>query len=105
MPIHKSYVVSGTLTGLAPLQHLLENAPHRTLFTCTRADRDAGWNDLPFRDGWNHAALERAAAAANGKDIRGEHLFDEVDLVELGYRPTEHVPTEKATHVVFARQG
>ena len=81
-----------------------------------------------------HAALERAAAAANGKDIRigggvatiqqylrtglideihlaispvllgtGERLFNDVDLVELGYRSTEHFATEKATHVVFSR--
>jgi dihydrofolate reductase len=81
-----------------------------------------------------HAALERGAAAANGKDIRigggvatiqqylragladeihlaispvllgtGERLFNDVDLVELGYRRTEHVATEKATHVFFTR--
>ena len=81
-----------------------------------------------------HAALERATAAANGKDIRigggvatiqqylraglideihlaispvllgtGERLFNDVDLVELGYRRTEHFATEKATHVVLTR--
>jgi len=81
-----------------------------------------------------HAALERARAAANGKDVRigggvatiqqylraglideihlaispvllgsGERMFNDVDLVELGYRCTEHVGTEKATHVVLAR--
>ena len=81
-----------------------------------------------------HAALERAAAAANGKDIRigggvatvqqylraglideihlalspvvlgsGERLFNDVDLVKLGYRCTEHVATEKAIHVILTR--
>ena len=81
-----------------------------------------------------HAALERAAAAANGKDIRigggvatiqqylraglideihvaispvvlgsGERLFNDVDLVKLGYRCTEHKSTEKATHMVITR--
>jgi dihydrofolate reductase len=80
------------------------------------------------------AALKRAAAAANGKDIRigggvatiqqylraglideihlaispvvlglGERLFNDVDIVKLGYRCTEHVATEKATHVVLTR--
>jgi dihydrofolate reductase len=79
-----------------------------------------------------HAALERARAAANGKEVRigggvaviqqylrarlidelhiaiapvllgsGENLFGSVDMIELGYRCTEHVSTEKATHVVL----
>jgi dihydrofolate reductase len=34
----------------------------------------------------------------------GEHLFGDIDLLKLGYRCTEHVPTAKATHVVLARQ-
>ena len=81
-----------------------------------------------------HAARERAAAAANGKDIRigggvatiqqylraglideihvaispvvlgsGERLFNDVDLVKLGYRCTEHAGTEKATHMIITR--
>jgi len=81
-----------------------------------------------------HAALKRARAAANGKDVRigggaatiqqylraglideihlaispvllgsGERMFNDVDLVELGYRCTEHVAAEKATHVVLVR--
>jgi len=33
----------------------------------------------------------------------GEALFDGIDLRALGYRNTEHVPTERATHVVLAR--
>jgi len=83
-----------------------------------------------------HSALKKAAAAANGKDIRigggvatiqqylraglideihlalspvllgsGEHLFNDVDLVKLGYRCTEHVATAKATHVVLNRSA
>jgi dihydrofolate reductase len=31
----------------------------------------------------------------------GEHLFGDIDLVQLGYRCTEHVATENATHVVL----
>lgn len=81
-----------------------------------------------------HAARERAAAAANGKDIRigggvatiqqylraglideihvaispvvlgsGERLFNDIDLVKLGYRCTEHAGTEKATHMIITR--
>lgn len=34
---------------------------------------------------------------------RGEHLLVDLDLPKLGYRPTEHVPTELATHVVLAK--
>jgi dihydrofolate reductase len=79
-------------------------------------------------------ALERARAAANGKDVRigggvqtiqqflrarlidelhiaispvllgsGERLFGEVNMVELGYRCTEHISTDKATHIVLRR--
>ena len=34
---------------------------------------------------------------------QGEALFDGIDLRALGYRTAEHVPTERATHVVLAR--
>jgi dihydrofolate reductase len=34
----------------------------------------------------------------------GEHLLKDIDLVELGYRVTEHVTTEKATHVVMSKE-
>jgi dihydrofolate reductase len=34
---------------------------------------------------------------------RGEALFDGIDLRALGYRTTEHVPSERATHVVLSR--
>ena len=34
---------------------------------------------------------------------QGEALFEGIDLRALGYRTTEHVPTERATHVVLAR--
>jgi dihydrofolate reductase len=81
-----------------------------------------------------HAALERAKAAAKGRDVRvgggaatirqylsaglidemhvaispvllgsGEHLFDGLDLVKLGYRCVEHVPAPEATHVVLKK--
>jgi dihydrofolate reductase len=33
----------------------------------------------------------------------GEHLFVRLDLNELGYRCTEHVPTPNATHIVLSR--
>lgn len=34
---------------------------------------------------------------------RGEALFSGLDLHALGYRTVEHVPTERATHIVLAR--
>jgi dihydrofolate reductase len=33
----------------------------------------------------------------------GERLFEGVDLKALGYRCAQHVPSEKATHVVFVQ--
>lgn len=34
---------------------------------------------------------------------KGEHLFAGIDTARLGFRTTEHVPTENATHVVLSR--
>ena len=34
----------------------------------------------------------------------GEHVFSGLDAVKLGYRCTEHVSTEKATHVVLGKR-
>lgn len=44
-----------------------------------------------------HLAL---APVALGK---GESLFSGLDLPALGYRTVEHVPTERATHIVLAK--
>jgi dihydrofolate reductase len=33
----------------------------------------------------------------------GEHLFANIDTASLGYRCTEHVPTQNATHVVLTK--
>ena len=35
----------------------------------------------------------------------GEHLLSELDLPALGYACTEHLPGEKATHVVITKRG
>ncbi len=35
----------------------------------------------------------------------GEHLLSGIDLLELGFRPTEHVFSEKALHVVLTRRA
>lgn len=35
----------------------------------------------------------------------GEPLFADIDLPALGYQVTEHVPSEKATHVVLTRRA
>ena len=34
---------------------------------------------------------------------QGESLFSGLDLCALGYRTVEHVPTERATHIVLAK--
>jgi hypothetical protein len=31
----------------------------------------------------------------------GEHLFADINTAALGYRCTEHLPTQNATHVVL----
>jgi dihydrofolate reductase len=33
----------------------------------------------------------------------GEHLFNGIDLLKLGYRCVEHVPTAEATHIVLRK--
>jgi dihydrofolate reductase len=80
-----------------------------------------------------HRALQRATAAANGKDVAiggiatvqqylraglvdelhlaispvllgsGERFLGDIDLVKLGYTCTEYVAGERATHVVLGR--
>ncbi len=35
----------------------------------------------------------------------GERLFEDVDLLKLGFRCTEHAPGAKATHAVLSRGG
>jgi dihydrofolate reductase len=35
----------------------------------------------------------------------GEHLFRDIDLLELGYEVKQHAASENATHVVIARKG
>jgi dihydrofolate reductase len=35
----------------------------------------------------------------------GEHLFAGIDVLKLGYQVAEHVPCEKATHIVLAKRG
>lgn len=82
-----------------------------------------------------HRALERATAAANGKDVSiggiatvqqylraglidelslaiapvllgsGERFLGDIDLVRLGYTCTDHVAGERATHVVLRRRA
>jgi dihydrofolate reductase len=114
-----------------------ENPPYHTpVFVLThhpRAHIDMqGGTTFHFVTDGIHAALERAAAAANGKDVRigggaatiqqylraglidelhlaispallgsGERFFADINLLELGYRCTEHVCTQKATHIVL----
>jgi dihydrofolate reductase len=34
---------------------------------------------------------------------QGEALFTGLDLRALGYRTVEHVPTDRATHIVLAK--
>jgi len=116
-----------------------DNPPYHTdVFVLTHHPRAsipmAGGTTFHFVTDGIHAALDRARAAAGGKDVRlgggvatiqqyaraglideihlaiapvllgsGEHLFSGLNLVELGYRCTEHVPSAAATHVVLGK--
>jgi hypothetical protein len=35
---------------------------------------------------------------------KGENLFADIDLPQLGYRVSEHVPTAAATHIVLTKR-
>lgn len=115
-----------------------DNPPyHADVFILTHHARAsipmAGGTTFHFVTEGIHAALERAKATANGRDVRlgggaatirqylraglidemhlavapvllgsGEHLLAGIDVVKLGYRCVEHVPSGSATHVVLA---
>jgi dihydrofolate reductase len=116
-----------------------DTPPYRVpVFVLTHYARPAlemnGGTTFHFVTGGIDAALERAKAAAGGKDVRlgggasvirqylharlvdelhfaiapvllgsGEPLFRDLDLLALGYRCTEHVPSPQVTHVVLTR--
>ena len=116
-----------------------DNPPyHSDVFVLTHYPRASirmdGGTTFHFVTEGIHAALERAKAAAKGRDVRlgggaatiqqylraglvdemhvaispillgtGEHLFNGLDLVKLGYRCVEHVQAPEATHVVLKK--
>ena len=118
-----------------------ENPPYHTpVFVLTHHPRPslamAGGTTFHFVTEGIDAALRRATAAANAKDIRigggvatlqqflrsrlvdyvhlaispvllgsGEPLFANLDLLDLGYRSTEHTASPSATHVVLTRES
>jgi len=117
-----------------------DNPPYHTpVFVLTNHRRASipmsGGTTFHFVTDGIHVALQRAAEAANGHDIRlgggvatirqylraglvdemhlvispillgsGEHLLAGIDAAKLGYRCTEHVPTQNATHVVLTKR-
>jgi dihydrofolate reductase len=93
-----------------------------------------GGTTFYFITGGIHEALEKAKAAAGGKDVKigggvstvrqylqaglidelhfavspvvlgqGEAMFSGIDLPALGFRVTQHVASEHATHIVLAK--
>ena len=116
-----------------------DNPPYHTeVFVLTHHSRASftmdGGTTFHFVTDGIHAALDRATAAAKGRDVRlgggvatiqqylrtglvdemhlaiapvllgsGQHLLGGVDLVKLGYRCAEHMPTANGTHVVFKK--
>jgi dihydrofolate reductase len=118
-----------------------DNPPyHVDVFVLTHHAREplrmAGGTTFHFVTDGIHAALERAKAAAQGRDVQlgggvatiqqylrarlidemhcaiapillgsGEQLFSGIDVLKLGYRCVEHVPTAAATHIVLEKNG
>jgi dihydrofolate reductase len=111
---------------------------HADVFVLTHHPRAsipmAGGTTFHFVTEGIHAALDRAKAAAKGRDVQlgggaatirqylraglidemhfaiaplllgsGEHLLSGVDLLKLGFRCVEHVPSAGATHVVLKK--
>ena len=111
---------------------------HSPVFVLTHYPRESlpmlGGTTFHFITDGIYRALERATAAANGKDVcvgggvatvqqylraglvdelnlaicpallgSGERVLGDMDLVELGYRCTEHVAGERATHVRLSK--
>ena len=111
---------------------------HTDVFVLTHHPRApismAGSTTFHFVTEGIHAALDRAKAAAKGRDVRlgggaatiqqylraglvdemhvaiaptllgsGEHLFKGLDILQLGYRCVEHVPSAAATHIVVKK--
>jgi dihydrofolate reductase len=116
-----------------------DNPPyHMDVFVLTHYPRAplrmAGDTTFHFVTEGIHAALDRAKAAAKGRDVRlgggaatirqylsaglidelhvaispvllgtGEHLFNGIDLLQLGYRCVEHVQSPEAMHIVLKK--
>ena len=116
-----------------------DNPPYHTpVFVLTHHPRASitmsGGTTFHFVTDSIHAALEQAADAAKGQDIRlgggiatmrqylraglvdemhlvvspvllgrGERLFQDIDLPELGYQVTGHIPTPGATHMIITK--
>ena len=88
--------------------HFVTDGIHAAL---ERAKQAAGGKDV--RLGGGVAAVRQYLAAGLIDELhlaiapallgRGEHLLGGIDLVSLGYRCTEHVASDLATHVVLAR--
>jgi dihydrofolate reductase len=112
---------------------------HTPVFVLTNHPRESivmnGGTTFHFVTEGIHSAFQRAADAANGKDVRlgsgaatvrqflreglvdemhlaispvllgsGEHLLAGINLAQLGFQCTEHVPTQKAMHVILTKR-
>ena len=70
------------------------------------ADKDVriGGGVATMREALSRALLDEVHLAIAPVLLgRGEHLLAGIDLPALGYRVTEHVATDEATHVVLSR--
>jgi dihydrofolate reductase len=88
--------------------HFVTDGPKAALERATRA---AGGQDV--RVGGGASTIRQYLTAGLVDELhlaispillgQGEHVLTGLDLTELGYTWTEHVPSEKAMHVVLSK--
>jgi dihydrofolate reductase len=89
--------------------HFVTGGIHEALERATEA---AGQNDIRLGGGVSTIRQYLLAGLVDEMHLAvspvllgtGEHLLAGIDLPSLGFTCTEHVPTEKATHVVLTRR-
>ena len=84
----------------------MEAALEAAFEAATGRDVRLGGGVATIREGLSKRLVDEAHIAMSPVLLgSGEHLFGGLDLLELGYRCSEHVPTAKATHFVLTKTG
>ena len=57
------------------------------------------------RNGWSKIGIVISLLIVAAAGVTLFHLLGDIDLTELGYACSEHVPTANATHAVLTRRN